>query len=896
MTVDQSSPTQRTSSLLEQVGADADGSGEAGVAAEGFRALLDFALERGYLEGLSEVGAFPRPGGDTEATAWVRLRRLPVHPSKLEEYDLLSRWQNVLGTLHAWGHRLVFLLLRHGGETRVYLGAASQKRLVNRRAATGQLWQATLGQMPGLELGVVGEKEAAVDIALSLTELQACGAVTGLPSPRKARGSGLLQTLDQIAFGIRDPIEGEYDYALVVVADPVPDIEIAGAMHTLRALGSEIHSSVKQNISAGESTSETTGETTTTTKGRGISPGMMGGALIGTLANSLIPGSGQLLAGLGMYSGFNLNRSQAEGRTSSRTVGQTHTVGTEQLNKLAQYCEQVTDRHVARLQQGRNLGFWSTGVYVLAQTETAVHTLTGMLRSVYSGDESYLEPIRVHLFNPGSGALNWVKRFQHVPLPSGDENSGGRQADRRDEGWHALGPMYERVATPLNTEELSLTTSLPRRDVPGLRFVRNAVRFANNPPQLEEGADAVTLGRVLDTGVALDREYAFDVNTLVRHALVTGVTGSGKSTTCRRLISEVLDRDVPALIIEPAKDEYVDWALEHNRNVPEEERIRVYVPGGASGHYAGTEVELLRLNPFQPAQVGDRVDLASRCEQFCSVLTASLPMADVLPLLLEESIHEFLYNQIPGFADGEAPAPEKYPRLEGVKGIAKGIIGGRGYEDRIRDNLTAAVQTRIDALTRGRRGQVLNVDQSTPFAELFEKPAVVNLSQINDERDKALIMALLVMALFEYRVSRYRTDPEYQRKAKANRLCHLTVIEEAHRLLANPQTDYANIGNPQGVVSGMFSEMLSEIRAYGQGLMVVDQVPARLIPDAIKNTNLKIVHRLVARDDRAAMAASMALRPDQEDIISALRLGEAIVCGDLDDAASWVKVSRAADD
>jgi hypothetical protein len=29
----------------------------------------------------------------------------------------------------------------------------------------------------------------------------------------------------------------------------------------------------------------------------------------------------------------------------------------------------------------------------------------------------------------------------------------------------------------------------------------------------------------------------------------------------------------------------------------------------------------------------------------------------------------------------------------------------------------------------------------------------------------------------------------------------------------------------------MFSEMLCEVRAYGQGIMIVDQVPARLIPD-----------------------------------------------------------------
>lgn len=100
------------------------------------------------------------------------------------------------------------------------------------------------------------------------------------------------------------------------------------------------------------------------------------------------------------------------------------------------------------------------------------------------------------------------------------------------------------------------------------------------------------------------------------------------------------------------------------------------------------------------------------------------------------------------------------------------------------------------------------------------------------------------------------------------------------------------MGDPQAVVSGMFSDMLSEVRAYGQGIMVVDQVPARLIPDAVKNTNCKIVHRLVASDDRLAMASAMALRPDQQDIIAVLPVGTAIVCGDLDDAASWVRIRR----
>ena len=44
----------------------------------------------------------------------------------------------------------------------------------------------------------------------------------------------------------------------------------------------------------------------------------------------------------------------------------------------------------------------------------------------------------------------------------------------------------------------------------------------------------------------------------------------------------------------------------------------------------------------------------------------------------------------------------------------------------------------------------------------------------------------------------------------------------------------------------MFADLLAEVRAYGEGLVIAEQIPAKLIPDAIKNTAVKIVHRLPA--------------------------------------------------
>lgn len=149
-----------------------------------------------------------------------------------------------------------------------------------------------------------------------------------------------------------------------------------------------------------------------------------------------------------------------------------------------------------------------------------------------------------------------------------------------------------------------------------------------------------------------------------------------------------------------------------------------------------------------------------------------------------------------------------------------------------------------------------------------------------------------MLSLYEYRISAYNYDEKYRRDAQKNELLHLTVVEEAHNVLARPRTDLAGVGNPQEVVADMFGNMLSEIRGYGEGLMIVDQVPTRLIDDAIRNTNYKIAHRLSAKEDVDVMASALGLRIDQQSLIPLLQQGQAVITCDKDDAASWVKIYK----
>lgn len=835
---------------------------------EFYQNLLDYTMERSYLNHVSEREKFAAFPPRNKGITWLQITRLPVHPDNMEVYDLLSRWQGVLSSMHAWGHRLLFLLQRHEGETNLYLGTTSLGQSVRAADAIEQIRESATGNMPGIELQPLSAEDAYEKINSGFSLYDSIGAVTGIPSFRSDQNRGLLQTLDQLSFGIRDMSGHEKEYALLVIADPLEDGQIADTISRMRKLGSEIHLDVSRNVSETENQGES--------KRKGAGIGMVG-SLLGACTGFPIIGS--IASGISTAAGLN----------KQVTMNFSRTVSTQYLDKFAQYAEELTKQHIERLKKGRNLGFWNTGVYVLGATRKDVTTVTGMLRSVYSGDQTYLEPIRLHLLNGHSGALDIVKYgFDLIPLL--DPNAQSEQGLGAEDEWHIFGRQYQYLSTPMNTEELSLTTSLPRRDVPGLRFVKTAVRFANNPAVLE--GDSITLGKVVDTGVVQSNDYKIDPNALVRHTLVTGSTGSGKSTTCKAIIGEIMKRDVPVLIIEPAKDDYLRWAMKLNEKLPPEKQFGLYMPGASE--FDGVPLEQLALNPFQPGAVpGAKVDMMTRGETLTALLNASLPVSDILPVIIDETVYTYLYMSYKKEFLGEAmEQPHQYPKLEGLIYVAKQVLKARNYEQKVQENIGASLTTRFSYLTRGSRGKLLNVPVSTPFEKLFNRPVVINLSRISGQKDKALIMSILMQDLYEYRMSAYANDAAYRERAQQNKLMHLTVVEEAHNVLMKPQADFGGSGNPQQMMADLFGNMLSEIRSYGEGLMIVDQVPTRLIPDAIKNTNYKIVHRLVSPDDCEVMAAGLALRPDQKPLISSLGIGNAIICGDMDDAAAWVRLNK----
>jgi len=195
-----------------------------------------------------------------------------------------------------------------------------------------------------------------------------------------------------------------------------------------------------------------------------------------------------------------------------------------------------------------------------------------------------------------------------------------------------------------------------------------------------------------------------------------------------------------------------------------------------------------------------------------------------------------------------------------------------GYGPEVERNVRGFITVRLGSLRLGTPGRFFEGGHPLHFARLLDANVVLEIEDVGDDQDKAFLIGTVLIRLTEHlRLRERHTVPA------PGQLRHLTVIEEAHRLLRNPAPGQRG---PGAKAVEMFAALFAEVRAYGEGLIVAEQIPAKLLPDVIKNTAVKIVHRLPASDDRDSVGATMNLTEDQSQYLVTLPPGEAAVFAD----------------
>lgn len=891
------------------------------LAANALSQSLSYCFERKYLNAIDEGNLFQLRARNViegqNSPHWLKIEQVG-RPLKDSAEECFTAIQKILSSCFLPKQaQLLFLVNSVDGVASLYLGIRLFGNNVNSDFAEnlnnfiGGIW-------PGLQSHEVKRNELEeIEGKISgkdSRKYRSIFSLTGIPSMESQYKTIYPATIDKLIAGMR-----ERDFSYLVVADPIEESQVDQILYQCRDLNGQAESmksfnfsesngqgqntSYSKAISISDSKTDGTSHTVGTSKEQKSGKFLMAGLTLAAcmfppaaaVAGPILGANAELkeLVGIDLLAGFAPSKTKSTSDTESHST--THTTGTTETNTTGfssnqsksisqnlvnKHIEAVSEHlfyHSKRYETGKAIGCWNVGVYLMGELESDLQSASLQLKSILSGQESIFEPIRVH------NITNIVKPLKETTL-SKFESPKIEIVANNTLFQHPLGEHFRELKTILTTKELSYLVNFPLCSVPGISVVDSSPEFSLNEQTRKAEGQSISIGNILYGGSLTNMQFKIPVNQLSKHTLLSGINGTGKTNTVQSILNGI--GNLPFMVIEPAKTEYVDWAIEYNKT-HKGNPITIYIPG-CKKYKGAFEPEKLKLNPFELVWLSKEQDpnVLSHIDRIKSTFAAAFPMYDILPVLMEDLIYTIYQNKSTDWLNSEPEfGKTMFPTLNSMSVSVAKVIGNRGYEERVESNMKACLNTRIDSLKRGWKGEMLNTPNSTPWKEIFGKPCVINLSYVGDDVDKSFFMALILQFLYEYRNAQAEIG---EIDFNENGCKHLTIIEEAHRVMAKCD----NQELPQYKSAMMFSNMLSEIRAYGEGLFLVDQVPTRLIPDAIKNTNLKITHRLVAEDDCKAIGESMGLSKDQRMVIPKLMTGQCIVNSSLSTDTYWVKVNK----
>ena len=750
--------------------------------------------------------------------------------------------------------RLLYLLEgKDDGSVGLYLGVASIGAVGSDHIddALRQLQGALQGQLPGTRFGESISREDCEKICTNWQEQTHCALMLGTPTlPEPGRGTeeeGNAQGLDRMVRSLLAIPNMTGGWHVAVVSQRLDMEHIQTLLEDADAISSQLmlraRTTVQGSINSGSQDSQTEGTNVGHTRNKGESASKT--------SNHGYEGSSRSRSrsqNTSESSQWGCNTSRTTGRSQGANIGITQELDDKRAQRLL---KQVDEQLIARLQQGLGGGLFASAVYLSASNKLLFDSLKGAVRATFQGSQSTGSPLRLYELSKPAG-----KPCFELPAAAGALPAAQQLLCY---SLHAL--EGKRIGSLLTASELTALAGLPQREIKGVRR-RRAVEFAVDVPTPKEG-DKIMLGSVMDSGQIVPGEnnkIALSRSDLNKHIFITGTTGAGKTTTCLNLLRA---SGLGFLVIEPAKTEYRE--LVHHGNSDE---IRYYRPNDDA-------YNSLRLNPLALLRDGQRIN--SHVAFVKNALTAAFDMEASMPQMVEAAIMEAYEekgwdldsNEFTPGGNPFDPSTRAWPTLSDVIRRLDEIIPryklGKEFEEKYRGSLVS----RLRGITAGPLGRILDVPQSMDFMRLLApgQKAVIELENLQSGEEKALFMGLLLGCVREVVREQHKRDSHYR---------HIIVVEEAHRLLSRPEPG----DKAAALATQSFADMLAEVRKYGACMVIADQIPGKLLPDVIKNTNTKIVHRLLPEDDRRAMGESMMMDEKQRAFLPELAPGEAIVfCG-----------------
>lgn len=408
---------------------------------------------------------------------------------------------------------------------------------------------------------------------------------------------------------------------------------------------------------------------------------------------------------------------------------------------------------------------------------------------------------------------------------------------------------YFRIPIPKQTGFPGLRLDTGLRDFSTRKAIKNEIR----------------LGNYLDDSSGVDLPASFDVQQFAKHGLIVGVPGSGKTTAMFNILYQLWDHHIPFIVLEPAKTEY--RAL---KTLKEMTDIKVFTLGDEG-------VSPFRFNPME---VLPGIKLERHISSLQSCFIGAFDLFDPLPIFLEQAIKRTY--QLKGWYDGSVggePGLET-PTLSDLCESAEYIVSHSGFDAKMKSDFQASLLERLNSLRRGSKGKMLDTKKSIPMEDLMNGPVVLELDSLNGS-EKSLMMMFLLTYVYEYCKVERRSG---------SKLKHMLLVEEAHNLIASTGNGSENRADPKAHTIEIFVNMLAEMRALGEGILIADQLPTAIAAQAVKQTNVKVLMRMTAKDDREVIGNTMDLDEIQMKQVVHFKSGHAYIYHEGEDHVRLVRM------
>lgn len=807
-----------------------------------------------------------------------------------KDYPHREAFENVLASLDNPAFNFAYVLAGTEAGIDLYVGIVKNG---NSGSGTGEcmnthdygqiLKNAFEGNFNGSTMEQAKDKNSA-DFLLEGAKLYAntdgsvsAGLLLGIPTINKKDSGGEqdFQGIDRLINSMLG-----LEWRLAVVCEPVSRDEMLSlqrkAFDLYNRLSIISKFTLQQSANKGTSTSDGTSHSNSTNKTASFNKNDTSGSSSGRTSGS---------------SSNNTNESHSEGwgeskstgttdgtsHTATKSAGSSEALTMELANKHAQDLMKYIDEELLeRIRLGISKGAFKTSVYYMAKEPSHAERLKVGLMSIFQGNKATLSPLTAKKLQKSANETRSVlqtyqTQYDRQPVLSDDARLLlSRPASKLGEG----------LCTYLTAAEISLLAGLPQTEVPGIPL-KEIVDFGLNEKSFAQEDIGIELGYMVQRGRPLSKlPFMLSRKSMAKHTFIAGVTGSGKTTTCHKLLSQAA---IPFLVIEPAKTEY-----------------RTLINGSASsagGAFKDIVVFTLgnetsapfRINPFEliPGEV-----ISSHIDMVKATFTSAFPMEASMPQILEEAIYRCYEkkgwnidtNENDRYGDAAFDANiDSFPILSELLTELNGVVEEKGFGAELAANYKGSLISRLSNLTVGSKGAMLNCAHSTDFNYIAEHNVILEMEELKSPEDKSLLMGFVLSRLSAVIKAKHKKNTGYK---------HLTLIEEAHRLLS--KVEFGDNGSKKGAVE-TFTDLLAEVRKYGEGLIVVDQIPNKLAPEVLKNTNTKIIHKILAKDDKEAVGDTMLMDDKQKEYLSALETGNTVVFNEHTDKPVHVFITKITD-